>query len=71
MVGKQVSHTLLPNALGPGLSGLRLCHSWFIDVCLKLPECSSWFLGILGAAVDDAQMAPWRCCFMASTLLGC
>jgi hypothetical protein len=28
------------------------------------PEDSSWFLGILGAEVDDARDGSWRRCFM-------
>jgi hypothetical protein len=31
------------------------------------PRCSSWFLGILDAEVDDARDGSWRCCF--TTLL--
>jgi hypothetical protein len=27
--------------------------------------CSSWFLGIIGAEVDDAQDSSWRRCFVA------
>jgi hypothetical protein len=27
------------------------------------PGCSSWFPGILGAEVDDAQNGFWICCF--------
>jgi hypothetical protein len=29
------------------------------------PGCSSRFLGILGAKLDDAQDGSWRRCFMA------
>jgi hypothetical protein len=29
------------------------------------PECSSWFLGILGTKVNDTQNISWRCCFAA------
>jgi hypothetical protein len=28
------------------------------------PGCSSWFLGILSAEVDDAQDGSWRRCFV-------
>jgi hypothetical protein len=27
------------------------------------PRCSSWFLGILGAEVDNARDDSWRYCF--------
>jgi hypothetical protein len=27
------------------------------------PGCSTWFLGILGAQVDDARDGSWRRCF--------
>jgi hypothetical protein len=33
-----------------------------------LPGHSSW---LPGAEVDDARDSSWRCCFVASALLGC
>jgi hypothetical protein len=28
------------------------------------PECSSWFLGVLSAEVDDVWDGSWRHCFV-------
>jgi hypothetical protein len=30
-----------------------------------------YFLGVPSAEVDDDRDVSWRCCFVASTLLGC
>jgi hypothetical protein len=35
------------------------------------PKCSSRFLGVLGAEVDDTWDVSWRRCFVALALLGC